>query len=379
MLDTKLVKKNSIRRFLPLQSMVVGVIIIFLVYAFFSGLSFQFYASALFLFYSLTNQMWVSVVFLGVFQTALMVPFRIIRIIKSNNIKEFQSQIGELKDTKIMQSSIKENVSKGNLTFLFYLVDFVVQLVSFMTIGRLFLTDFYSFKIDPTRLYSFIPYPDYPIQETFFKIPYPIVTKSVDLGLKVVLISWLVLVIIQVIIFTFKSFYKKVVKSGKVKPISSRISRYTSGYLVIAMIISAVVIRNFPLAFEVGIFSGDVSIPNPRLNSITAIATFITILWFGIPKNIRKAKMAEKAGIPTHIIEKTQKLMFKESLKNASILGLGAYLITNQIPSAFELSIFTLEIISLSSPLTLDKIILSATTKKTATEEEKKEDKSDED
>ncbi|MDH5533411.1 MAG: hypothetical protein OEX81_03225 [Candidatus Pacebacteria bacterium] len=377
MSDTKLVKKNSIRRFLPLQSMVAGVIVIFLIYAFFSGLSFQFYASALFLFYSFTNKMWISVVCLGIFQTALMVPFRIIRIIKSNNIKEFQSQIGGLKSEREMTSSIKENVSKGNLTFLFYLVDFVVQLVSFMTIGRLFLTDFYSFKIDPARLYSFVPYPDYPIQETFFKIPYPIVTKTVDLGLKAVLISWLVLVIIQVVIFSLKKFYRNAVKSGEAKPISSQISKYASGYLVIAMIISAVVIRNFPLSFELGIFSGDVSIPNPRLNSITAIVTFITILWFGIPKNIRKAKMAEKAGIPTHIIEKTQKLMFKESLKNASILGLGAYLITNQIPSAFELSIFTLEIISLSSPLTLDKIILSATTKKTVIEEEK-ENKNDE-
>ena len=34
------------------------------------------------------------------------------------------------------------------------------------------------------------------------------------------------------------------------------------------------------------------------------------------------------------------------------------YFITNRIPSAFELSIFTLEIISLAAPLTLDKFIL---------------------
>jgi hypothetical protein len=378
MSNSKLVKRNSIRRFLPLQSIVAAVIVIFLFYAFFSGLSFQFYASALFLFYSITNKMWVSVVFLGVFQTLLMVPLRIIRIIKSNNIKEFQSQIGGLSDEKKMQTSIKENVSKGNLTFLFYLVDFVIQLVSFITIGRLFLTDFYSFRIDPAKLYSFIPYPEYPIQETFFKIPYPIVTKTVDLGLQTILIVWFILIIVQVIIFAFKSFYRRSVKNGEAKPISKKISRYASGYLVIAMIISAIVIKNFPLGFELGIFSGDVSIPNPRLNSITAIVTFITILWFGIPKNIRKAKMAEEAGIPTKIIEKIQKEMFKDSLKSASILGLGAYLITNQIPSAFELSIFTLEIISLSSPLTLDRIILSATTKKQVDKEEKTEDTSDE-
>lgn len=364
MSNSNLVKKNTIRRFLPLQTIVAAIIVIFLFYVFFSGLSFQFYASALFLFYSLTHSMWISVVGLGVFQTILMIPLRITRIIKQNNIKEFQSKIGKLGDNRKMQTSIKENVSRGNLAFLFYLVDFVIQLVSFMTIGRLFLTDFYSLRIDPAKLYSFVPYPDYPIQDTFFKIPYPIVTKTANLGLKVVLIVWIVLFIIQVVILALRHFYKDAVKNSEAKPISSKVSRYTSGYLIVTMIISAFIVRNFPLAFKVGIFMGDVSIPNPRLNSITALITFLTVLWFGIPKNIRKAKMAEKAGIPTKTIEKIQKEMFKESLKNASILGLGAYLITNQIPSAFELSIFTLEIISLFSPLTLDRIILSATTKK---------------
>jgi hypothetical protein len=378
MSNPKLVKKNTIRRFLPLQSMVAAAIVIFLFYAFFSGLTYQFYASALFLFYSLTNKMWVSVVFLGVFQTLLMIPFRIVRIIKQNNIKEFQKQIGNLHDEGKMQSSIKDNVTRGNFTFLFYLVDFVVQLVSFITIGRLFLTDFYSFRIDPTKLYSFIPYPDYPIQDTFFKIPYPLVRETRDLGWQTVALVWLVLIIIQVVIYLFKSFYRKAVQRGDAKKISDKISKYTSGYLIIALIISAIVIRNFPTSIELGIFSGDVSIPNRQLNTITAIVTFLTILWFGIPKNIRKAKMAEEAGIPTHIIEKTQKVMFKDSLKSASILGLGAYLITNQIPSAFELSIFTLEIISLSSPLTLDKIILSATTKKEALKEKEEVEKSDE-
>jgi len=372
-----LVKKNSISRFLPLQSFIAVIIVIFLFYAFFSGLSYQFYASALFLFYSLTNKMWVSVVLLGVFQTLLMIPFRMIRIIKQNNIKEFQNKIGDLGNDRRMQTTIKENVSKGNFTFLFYLVDFVVQLVSFITIGRLFLTDFYSFMIDPAKLYSFIPYPNYPIQDTFFKIPYPLIQETIDLGWHVVLLVWLALVIIQVVIFLFKSFYIRSVKNGDTQSGSKRISRYTSGYLIIAMIISAIVIRNFPTSVELGIFSGDVSIPNPRLNSITAFVTFLTILWFGVQKNLRTAKMAEGADIPTDIIEKTQKEMFKDSLKNASLLGIGAYLITNQIPSAFELSIFTLEIISLSSPLTLDKIILSATTKKeVSSEEEKKDDES---
>ena len=60
------------------------------------------------------------------------------------------------------------------------------------------------------------------------------------------------------------------------------------------------------------------------------------------------------------VIKRTEKDLFKESLQVASFVGLGAFFITNQIPSAFELSIFTLEMISLFSPLTLDRIILSS-------------------
>jgi len=318
--------------------------------------------------------MWVSVVLLGIFQTVLMVPFRIIRIFKQNNITEFQNKIGNLGDDQRMQTSIKKNVSIGNFTFLFYLVDFVVQLVSFISIGRLFLTDFYSFSIDPSKLYSFIPYPDYPIQDTFFRIPYPSIQQTQNLGWHTVFLVWLGLIIIQVIIFLFKSFYSRTVKQDGEEPVSQKVTKYTSGYLIVAMVASAILILNFPTSVELGIFSGDVSIPNPRLNFITAIVTFLTILWFGVRKNIRKANLAQEAGIPTEVIEQTQKEMFKESLKNSTLLGVGAYLITNQIPSAFELSIFTLEIISLSSPLTLDKIILSATTKKDPPDEEKKDD-----
>jgi hypothetical protein len=52
--------------------------------------------------------------------------------------------------------------------------------------------------------------------------------------------------------------------------------------------------------------------------------------------------------------------MVKNTFKKAAFLGLGAYFITNLIPSAFELSIFTLEIISFLSPFTLDRMIFAS-------------------
>ena len=108
---------------------------------------------------------------------------------------------------------------------------------------------------------------------------------------------------------------------------------------------------------EVNFFSGNISIPNRKFNTITAIVTFATLLWFGIAKINRKGKLAKARKVDSEIIFHTQKDMFKESLKTASLVGLGAYFITRQIPSAFELSIFTFELIALLSPFTLDKLI----------------------
>ena len=36
----------------------------------------------------------------------------------------------------------------------------------------MFLIDFYNTKLDPKMLYSFVPYPTYPIQDRIFRIPY---------------------------------------------------------------------------------------------------------------------------------------------------------------------------------------------------------------
>src|SRR3989344_3734315 len=108
--------------------------IIFLIYAFFSGLSFQFYASFLFLFYGVTNSMWISVMMLGIFQTLLMIPFRIIRVVKTNNIKEFQRTVEKMEDRNRQGFTLKSGFREGNVTFLFYAVDFIMQVVSYISI-----------------------------------------------------------------------------------------------------------------------------------------------------------------------------------------------------------------------------------------------------
>jgi hypothetical protein len=343
----------------------IGVIL-FLFYAFFAGLTIQFYASFVFLFYSLTNSMWISVVMLGAFQTLLLIPFRIVNLLKSANIKEFKQTLEKMEIEKQEEYFLKRKVEKGEKLVLYYMVNFYVQLISYISIGRLFLTDFYNTKLDPWLLYDFVPYPDYPIQDRWFKIPYAWFHNTTDLGSKAALWVWLGLAVIQIIIFVIIYFRRKnrvaaLVNKGDESPRAKLIRtmrRFSTGYLVLGLVLSWYLVRNFPIDWRFHIFTGDVSIPNRTLNTVTAIMTFFTLVWVSMPKISKKIELARAAGFDQKVIERTEKELFKQTFLFAILVGLGAFYVTNLIPSAFELSIFTLELIALLSPLTLDRLIL---------------------
>ena len=345
--------KGGIRA-LTLSSMVTAVIIVWLVYVFLSGEMYRFYASLLFSYYSLTGRMWVSVILLGVTQTFLLIPLRVFRVIRSDNIKEFQKSISSLDTSGQQRIQVKKEFHEGNRFFLFYLTDFLIQLTTFLTIGRLFLTDFYNTRIAASRLYDFVPYPDYPIKGVYFLIPYPAITKTVDMGWYGVLVVWMSLALIQATVMAFRYFQHKQGKDVKKQP-----ARYSLAYLILFLIVAWLLGRHFPVAIDLRLFTGSVAVPNRTLNTVTALATFGTLLWFGTQKILRQSREAEKMGVDEDTIYATQKKMFSKAVFDSSVVGLGAFFITNNIPSAFELSIFTLEIISLLSPLTLDKFILT--------------------
>ncbi len=379
--DTKISSSGVL---LPVMSGLVAVIVIFLVFAFLKGWTFNFYANILFGFYALTKHMWVSVVLLGVTQTFLMVPFRAIRVMQSQNTQKFQDKLEELKTGDQQIRRVKKNFKQGNLTFLFYVVDFMVQITLFISIGRLFLTDFYANKIDPSILLKFIPYPAYPLQGLWFKIPYPIVTRSKDFGLWMVLWAWVLILLSHVFIYLAKRMKRrfqlvtdkkvsteddvdeenteKIVAESKPQLESQQKAKQTIGFLgsstIVLFVLAYIAVRHFPLAWEIRIFSGDVSVPNRTLNTVTAIATFLMVIWFGLQDIMRQSKLAQEKGISEAVIDATQAEMFKSNLFNGVLIGLGAFFITNMIPSAFELSIFTFELIAISSPFTLDKFIL---------------------
>jgi hypothetical protein len=381
--DTKITSSGAL---LPVMSGLVAVILLFLVFAFFKGWTFNFYANILFGFYALTKQVWISVVLLGVTQTFLMVPFRTVRVMQAQNIMKFQEKVDDLKRDEQQIAKVKKTFRQGNLTFLFYVVDFMIQLTLFISIGRLFLTDFYTNKIDPGILAKFIPYPLYPLQGLWFKIPYPVVTSSKDFGLWMVFVVWILILLSHVFIYVAKRMRHRLqVMSEKkaqeaeeneiskeedtqLKPQleSQRKAKQTLSLLgsstLILFVITYFLVRGFPLAWEMRIFSGDVSIPNRTLNAVTAVATFVMVVWFGLQNILRQGKLAQEKGIPQGIIDLTQSEMFRTNLFNGVLIGLGAFFITNLIPSAFELSIFTLEIIAIFSPFTLDRFVLKLRT-----------------
>jgi hypothetical protein len=88
------------------------------------------------------------------------------------------------------------------------------------------------------------------------------------------------------------------------------------------------------------------------MNFTTAVGTFIVTIHAGYKNNSDAAKSAAKSGIPQNIIKRVFREKMQQSLKNAIVLGLGAFFITNNIPSAFELSVTTFEIMYMIYPYT---------------------------
>jgi len=350
----------------PFQNMITGIFVFLLILAFFTGVTYKFYASFLFLFYGWLKKMWVSVVCLGIFQTALLIPFRIISLRQETHTKEFEEKIEEIQTKKEQRLLFKKGVKKGETTLLWYLINFMVQTISYFSLGRLFLTDFYNQPLNPKLLYSFVSYPEYPIQNTFFKIPYMVFNKTIDLGMSKVWIFWLAALVYKIITAKLIPYLRKNSQRFEFHRQEERfpfglikkIIKLTNGSVILWMFLGWLIIRHFPTNWELRIFSGDVGKPNSTFNMITAITTFLIIIWLDIPKILQKIRMADIENISQTIINKTQVKLFENSFKKAVFLGLGAYFITNMIPCAFELSVFTLEMISFLSPLTLDKLIL---------------------
>ena len=96
------------------------------------------------------------------------------------------------------------------------------------------------------------------------------------------------------------------------------------------------------------------------MNFITAMGTFLTTVHAGYTRHNIDKEIAKKRGVEEIKLDKVFKEKMRVSFRNALFLGAGAFLITNQIPCAFELSVATFELLYILSPYTFDKILIRA-------------------
>ncbi len=360
-------KIDNTRHWLPLVTVILIFFLIYLFIWFLRGGSYRLYTSIFFGIYYITRQIWLSVLLIGVFQNIIFMPLRLIGNILKKPLEDFEEELDKTEDNQQLVVFTKK-VREGNTAIVYYVFNFFVNAIAFFSAARIFLVDFYNYPLDRQKfLYSWVPYPKYPLQGVIFKFPFFKITETTALPWNTIFIiigSFFLLTIILRLIWRLVRFIFK--KNQKILYARIRYNRFLltiggfSGVLILGLIFF---FRNIPIAFQGLLLKVNLTHPNPPMNFVTAIGTFITTLHAGYKNNSYAAKQAKSAGIDPKVVSKVFSEKMKNSLKNALILGAGAFFITNQIPSAFELSVATFEVMYMIYPYTLGRLLTLGTQK----------------
>ena len=342
------------------------LLIIFLVWVaiwFFKGGSFRLYASAFFGLYYLTGQVWVSVLLIGVCQNIILLPLRFIGMRLSQSFKDFEDKI-EKSSNDDAYLVFTEKVRKGDIGIVFYIFNFVLNAIAFLSAGRIFLIDFYTQKLDPNYLYKFIPYPEYPLVGTNFNFPFFKITETIAIDWKIIILIWLGISLFfaatKLLWRIFRIFLTNNKKILGARINYNRLLAQSGGFSGTILILSIILLRNFPVDFESWWLLADLTRQNTTMNTITAIGTFLTVIHASYTRHRIDYEIAKKRGVDGETLNKVLKEKMKGSFRNAFLLGAGAFFVTNQIPCAFELSVATFEVLYILSPYTFDKILIRA-------------------
>ena len=361
---SKIRKIDNSRQWLPFWTTLLLLFLIVLMVWFFKGGSFKLYASIFFLIYSITNQIWISVILIGILQNIIFLPLRIIGNSFDKSLKEFEDELDKIHKIDNQSLVFNKKIKEGSLPLVFYIFNFFVNAIAFFSAGRIFLIDFYS---DPLKLqkmkllYDWIPYPKYPLKGINFQIPLLKITETIAMDwskiFTIIGISVLFFVAIRLLWRILRIFlgHNKKVLFARIK--YNRLLFTISGFGGVLLILIVIFLRHIPTAFQSFIFIANLSRQNTPMNIVTAIGTFIVTLHAGYKNNSEVSKKAELSNIPPEVIKKVFKDKMGQSFKNAIILSLGAFFITNNIPSAFELSVTTFEVMDMIYPYTFGLII----------------------
>ena len=92
----KIRKIDNSRKWLPFLTTFLLIFLIALFVWFFQGGSFRLYASIFFCIYSVTHQIWISVILMGIFQNFAFLPMRIIGNHVNSSLKDFEDELDKV-------------------------------------------------------------------------------------------------------------------------------------------------------------------------------------------------------------------------------------------------------------------------------------------
>ena len=362
---SKIRKIDNSKQRLPIITFIFLIILVVVFVWFLKGGSFRFYASLFFGLYFLTKSTWVSIILVGVVQTLIFLPFRIINNNLHPDLKVFEKEL-EKNNNSENQRLVYEQIKTGNWSIVFHTINFILLALAFFSVGRFFFLDFFHYPIDASKyLYSFIPYPQYPILGTIFKVPWIHVLKTTALSWQTIFYGWGVvlgfLVVLRLIWGLLRRFLSKNKSILYIRIQYNHLMIFISGFTGTLFIASLFFLRHIPISFEIVTISANLAKQNTTFNIITAVCTFIVTFYSGYKNNSELVKEAIKNDIPEDLIKKVARQRLRKSLQNAFYLALFALWITRLMPCSHDLSVLSFQFIYLISPFTFDHFIKKAT------------------
>ena len=234
--------------------------------------------------YYLTQQIWVSVLLIGVLQNIALLPLRFIGMRQAVAFDSFEKAIEESSNQEAYLV-FKKKITTGDSTIIFYIFSLVINAIAIVSAVRIFMIDFYTQKLDPKLLYKWAPYPEDPLQGSDFKLPFVKVTETMAMSWKNIFLIWvgitLFFVVLKVLWRFFRIFLSKNKQILKVRINYNRAMATTSGFSLTLLILSIVFLRNIPIKWSFITLVADLTRQNSTMNLVTAIGTFITTMHAG--------------------------------------------------------------------------------------------------
>lgn len=351
---------SDVKRQLPIVSMLGIIVLVIVLFWFFKGGSFKLYASLFFGLYFLTQSSWISIILVSVAQNILLLPMRFLYERFADDIKVFEDEVKN-SDVKEQQFLINKKVREGSSAVMFYVINFVLVMIAFISAGRVFLLEFYKTPIDIEYLYSFIHFPEYPLKGVIFHFPLIDVTKTISVDWYWIFYVWgalfVVMALARLLWRMVSPLFNKDEKLLGMRINYNRFLVLMGSVIGTIVIVSTIFLRNVPIGAQIVWWSADLAEQNTAFNIVTAFCTFLAAIYSGYQHNRVEVVEAKERGVSQEIMEKFTRARMRESVKNGLILGLFALWVTRLMPSSHDLSVLAFEACYVLSPITFDLLI----------------------